>query len=69
MDSEGAYFEVEVKQTRAVMDDGLTIGVTTQLPSALPEPHYQTADEVPVSWSIGFDGSVFSSCSVRVTMR
>mmetsp|Transcript_7398 Transcript_7398/g.16720 ORF Transcript_7398/g.16720 Transcript_7398/m.16720 type:complete len:485 (+) Transcript_7398:122-1576(+) len=52
---EGAYFEVTVEEVCEGNPDGLTIGVTVQKPS-LDDPEPATADDVPDSWSIGFDG-------------
>lgn len=48
-----AYFQVRIEQAVSVDDDGLTMGVTLQLPSGeLPG----CADDVDSSWSIGFNG-------------
>lgn len=52
---EGAYFEVRLDEVCIGNPDGLTIGVTCKKPS-LDDPEPATADDVPDSWSIGFDG-------------
>mmetsp|Transcript_50088 Transcript_50088/g.141159 ORF Transcript_50088/g.141159 Transcript_50088/m.141159 type:complete len:476 (+) Transcript_50088:67-1494(+) len=52
---DGAYFEVCVDEVCEGNMDGLTMGVTTAMPDMMEEGH-STADEVPNSWSMGFDG-------------
>jgi len=54
---EGAfYFEVQVEETCTGHEDGLTLGVTTQLPLAT-QPPYEVAAAVPHSWSLGYYGA------------
>lgn len=49
------YFEVAVTAQRRDCDDGLVIGVTTDLP-IFGEELPLVADEVPNSWTFGYDG-------------
>lgn len=55
----GAYFEVSVALTRAIASDGLTLGVTTDLPQEDGWRPVLTADELPNSWSLGYDGAAY----------
>lgn len=50
------FFEVRIEETCTGHEDGLTIGVTTELPSA-SRPPYEVAAEVPSSWSLGYFGA------------
>ena len=52
----GVYFEVQLQKVRVGEDDGLTLGVATGLPGALPDPPFETADDVPNAFCFGFDG-------------
>merc|ERR1712087_618192 len=52
------YFEVRIDQLREGFPDGLVIGVTTSAPGAATGSNvFHCADEVPGSWSFGYDGS------------
>eukprot|EP00971_Amphidinium_carterae_P148539 2944984-Amphidinium_carterae.1 len=51
-----AYFEVEVLKVREQQLDGLTLGVTSAMPNSSFTP-LETADDVPSSWSVGYDGA------------
>mmetsp|Transcript_68544 Transcript_68544/g.108050 ORF Transcript_68544/g.108050 Transcript_68544/m.108050 type:complete len:1004 (-) Transcript_68544:36-3047(-) len=52
-----AYFEVKIEVTRDDEEDGLTLGVTTVFPSFASEQEKPgCADDVEMSWSLGYDG-------------
>lgn len=63
---EGAYFEVRVEEVCTGNPDGLTIGITTKKPS-MDDPEPATADDVPESWSIGFDGQTKVGAEMKPT--
>jgi len=54
---EGAYFEVRLESVRFGEPDGLVIGVTSLNPSTFKQP-FVTAQEVPWSWTVGYDGRI-----------
>jgi hypothetical protein len=49
----GSYFEVRVEEVASGAQDGLALGVTTKYPGEV----FEVAQEVPDSWSFGYDGS------------
>jgi hypothetical protein len=51
--TDGRYFEVTVDAVRDGPDDGLVVGVTT----AYPKEIFDLAQQVPESWTFGYDGS------------
>eukprot|EP00929_Paragymnodinium_shiwhaense_P096985 TRINITY_DN58754_c0_g1_i1.p1 TRINITY_DN58754_c0_g1~~TRINITY_DN58754_c0_g1_i1.p1 ORF type:complete len:832 (-),score=187.85 TRINITY_DN58754_c0_g1_i1:212-2707(-) len=56
---DGAYFEVRILETRSGDQmDGLVVGVTTSPPQAI-KTMPRVADEVPHSWSLGYDGMAY----------
>lgn len=53
---QGKYFEVQVDEQTAGMDDGLVVGVTAADPGVMQDT-FEVAESVPSSWSLGYDGS------------
>lgn len=52
-----AYFEVRIEKTCTGCDDGLVLGLTTEIPENISS--LQGGDQVPYSWTVGYDGRAF----------
>jgi len=66
----GLYFEVELEEIRPEeMPDGLTVGVTATGPAAAARAEPATAEHLPHTWTVGYDGQLWDAtagmlCSV-----
>eukprot|EP00439_Symbiodinium_sp_Y106_P030723 s2626_g3.t1 len=54
----GFYFEVRVEQTLTTELDGLVLGVCGLRPSQEDMASFETADDVPNSWTLGYNGEM-----------
>lgn len=62
----GVHFTVELTKIRKDMMDGLTLGVTTNAPSALDEMT-DTIEGVQACWTVGYDGQMYDAQEDRWT--
>lgn len=59
----GLYFEVQLLEARPEeMPDGLTIGVTATTPEAAARCEPATAEHLPHTWTVGYDGQLWDAC-------
>lgn len=57
------YYELELTEIRSEeMPDGLTVGVTATVPTAIQEIP-ETAEHIPQTWAVGYDGQLWDAAT------
>eukprot|EP00929_Paragymnodinium_shiwhaense_P096502 TRINITY_DN58107_c0_g3_i3.p1 TRINITY_DN58107_c0_g3~~TRINITY_DN58107_c0_g3_i3.p1 ORF type:complete len:1044 (-),score=101.90 TRINITY_DN58107_c0_g3_i3:44-3175(-) len=64
----GLYFEIKVEEVRPEnMPDGLTVGVTATSPQSAAKAEPATAEHLPHTWTLGYDGQMWDATTGELT--